>query len=179
MKGLFVLRILIIASILTLLLVAVPPVYADTPGHFVVPVDETEIWSGIDNTCGYNIVVHTVGNFRGNYWQDENGQLTREMGIFGNLKQTLSAHGKSLNVNMQGPIHYEYLSENHFIITWLGTNPLLTVPGYGKVHGGGGQIVEEITLDPDTGAVISDVFLKWVGNINYDDFSAACEYLSP
>ena len=181
MKGLFVLRILIIASMLALPLVAVTPAFADTPVHGSAPIDDTEIWlaTAEDNPCGFDIVIHVYGTFRFNSWLDENGQTTREIDIYGNLKQTYSAHGKSVNVQMQGPIHYEAISENHIILTWLGTNPIITVPGYGKVVGGAGQIVEEIILDPDTGEVISDVFLKLVGSFNYDDSSAVCEYLSP
>jgi hypothetical protein len=179
MKGLFVLRILMIASMLVVLLVAVSPAFADTPGHWVNTVDETSTWlaNTEDNPCDFDIVVHEYGTFRGNYWIDDNGQLTRAMDIYAGLKQTLSAHGKTVNMQIQGPIHYDVISENHFIMTSVGTNSLITVPGYGKIFGGAGQIVEEIKFDPTTGEVL-DVILSQVGNINFDNFSAVCKYLS-
>ena len=180
MKTLFVLRMFVIAAMLALVLTAAPAASADTPGQGIIPVDVVEMWPGADNPCGFDIEVDTAGYIRHNYWINRSGELTRIIDIWGTVKQTVLANGKSLKSRIQGPVHYELISGNRYIMVTLGTNIFVTVPGYGHYLNGAGQFVEEITIDPITGEILSITLIKQVGNVeNSDDWSAICEYLSP
>jgi hypothetical protein len=180
MKRLFAVRILMIASLLVVSLASAPAALADTPGHETFPIDGLEISPGAENGCGFDIEIHTVGEYRGNYWVDDNGQVTRWMEIYGNLKQTLSANGKTLRSRVQGSIHAQVVSEDRTLYKFVGTFGLVTVPGSGISAGGGGQIVEEVVIDVETGEVLSDEILKWVGSTGeHSDWDAICAYLGP
>jgi hypothetical protein len=180
MKTRFVLRIFVIAAMLALVLTAAPAASADTPGQNIIPIDVVEMWPGADNPCGFDIVVHTVGDLRQNFWVNESGEVTRVIAVWGTVKQTVLANDKSLKSRIQGPVHYELISGNRYIMVTLGTYVFVTVPGYGHYLNGAGQFIEEITIDPTTGEILTSTLIKQVGNVeNTDDWRAICEYLSP
>jgi hypothetical protein len=187
MKTLHAFRILLVVVMVILPLVAVTPAYAGVGTHYqdVIPIDDSGPWPV--QHCAFLINYHTWGNFRINYWLDQNGQLTKEIDILGNLKQTMTAPdtGKTVNVQIQGPTHYEftYPEENVLVMKVIGTGTfsLMTAPGDGRIGpGGGGKMVETYTFD------ISDpndwILLKYsldnvVGNTNPGDWTKFCEYM--
>jgi hypothetical protein len=179
MKRLHILRILSVLLLVAMSLSAASPAYADTHYQIVIPTDDSWTWNATDedNPCGFDIGLHEYGNYRMNYWLDEDGQLTRELDIFGNMKLELSAHGKTLKLLYQGPAHWFYY-ENTVILKVTGTNASLTVPGYGKVDGSAGLLIITFDIDPETGELINGVEEKWVGSIDFiSDPNPVCAYL--
>jgi hypothetical protein len=180
MKSLIPMRMLVILSILALSLAFAPSALADTPGHESFSIDTVEISPAEENGCAFDIEVHTYGELRKNYWVDENGEITRWMDIYGNLKQTMSANGKTLMQRIQGPIHAEVVSADTTVYKYVGTFALVTVPGSGISAGGGSLIVEEVIIDLETGDVLSDEILKWVGSTGeHRNWDVVCAYLAP
>jgi len=177
MKTQLVFRILSVILMVFVTLAVVSPANADSIVKTVIEVDETSIWPAAENPCGFDMVFHDYGKLRANWWVDENGAITHSIDIIGNLKEEITANGKSVNVQFQGPIQTTYI-ENGYIIKYIGAANIVTVPGYGKIFGGGGRIVYTFLFDPDTGEV-SYTLDKQVGNINWDDFTLLCEYLGP
>ena len=179
MKRLHVLRILSVLLLIVMNLATASPAYADTHTQTVIHTDDYWVLEADneDNPCGFNIGIHEYGTFRENDWFDKDGQLTRELDIFGNMKLVLSAHGKTLNLLYQGPAHWSY-SENKVILKVTGTNAVYTVPGYGKVDGSAGLWIASWEIDPDTGEWINFVVEKDVGSIDYvSEPNPICEYL--
>ena len=180
MKRLHVLRILSVLLLVVMTLSAASPAYADTHYQTVSYEDNSWVLEASDvenNPCGFDVGIHEYGTFRVNYWLDEDGQLTRELDIFGNMKLVLSAHGKTLKLLYQGPAHWSY-SENKVILKVTGTNAVYTVPGYGKVDGPAGLWIASWDIDPETGEWINFEVEKWVGSIDYvSKPNPICEYL--
>ncbi len=139
MKTLYIIRCLVVVLLISMALgvTGLARAGGDTHHQIVIPVDEY-MYSGTDNPCGFEHVVHDTGNLRINYWLDDNGRVTKEIDIWGNLKRTLSANGKTLRVLIQGPMIYTASSEDEIIIKWPGTGMLITAPGYGHILGGAG-----------------------------------------
>jgi hypothetical protein len=135
---------------------------------------------GNENPCGFFILLHQEGNIRINYWTDENGNWIREFDIFGNLKRIATAFGKTIDLQIQGPIHYEYTYlPDEFImhVKGIGTAVLITVPGYGRIFSGAGQFAETYVYDTKTGELISHSVDKTTGNQNIDPmWTNICAY---
>jgi hypothetical protein len=170
-------RLLSLLIILTIPLFAVTPAFADTHYQVVIPSDATQVWPGSQNPCGFDLTIHEWGTIRVNYWLGENQNLTYEIDAYGQMRMTTSANGKTISFNMQAPIHYKY-NDAGVIIKTTGANFLGTAPGYGKIWGGSGLVIETWDIDPVTGTWSNHILLRTVGNINYDDWAAECEYLA-
>lgn len=162
---------------LVLLFVAAIPASADTLHKFIYPWNDTWTWAAAENPCGVDLVYKVEGEVRAFYSDDKNGDYKFGFESYGSMRGQVSANGKTIGFRMQGPIIY-HLVDNEWIIKLAGANWLYTAPGYGNVFGMSGLIIEHITFDPVTGEVLDDSIEKLVGNINWDDFSAMCEYLN-
>jgi hypothetical protein len=99
------------------------------------------------------------------------------------LKQTDSANGRSVNIQMQGPTHHSYFynadGTTTMTDTTTGATIIVTVPGSGIILGGGGVNIYTTLLDAE-GNVISSDLVRSKGNINFSDaaWTAYCKYLS-
>ena len=176
MKTQLVFRILSAILMVFVTLAVASPAFADTLVRTVIVEEKTTVWSGDDNPCGFDLAFHDYGKLQVNWWLDENGVTTHSIVIYGNRKEEVTANGKSANVQFQGPVLTTYI-ENGVINKTVGANSIITVPGYGKIFGGAGQILETILVDPVTGEV-SYTLDRQVGNIAFD-FGPLCEYLGP
>ena len=176
MKTQFVFRILSAILMVFVTLAVASPAFADTIVKTVIVEEKTTVWPAAENPCGFDLTILDYGKLRVNYWLDENGVKTHSITIFGNRKEDVTANGKSANVQFQGPMQTTYI-ENGVINKIVGANSIITVPGYGKIFGGAGQILETILVDPVTGEV-SYTLDRQVGNIAFD-FGPLCDYLGP
>jgi hypothetical protein len=178
-------RIVSILIMVFMTLAAAAPAYADTHVLDTYEIDDyvTFIVGDPDypSPCDFDILVHGYGVMRYNYWVDEDNQATYGIDIYGNYKETWSAHGKTVNAQTQGPIKYdiEYYSDK-IILTrnTMGANLIVTVPGYGKIIGGGGLILETLTFTPDWSTLIDYRLDKYVGNFNWE-MGPVCAFLGP
>jgi len=179
-------RILLVVVMVILPMVAVTPANAGVGRHYqeIIPVDD----SGETNIpCEFVTIYHQWGYFRINYLFDQNGQLIKEIDIWGTLKQTITAPdtGKTVDVQIQGPGHYEftYPEENVIVmkVSGTGTSSLITAPGMGRIGPGGGvNMVETYTFDttdPNNWILKSYSLDKLVGNTNPHDWTTFCEYM--
>ena len=178
MKRLHVLRILSVLLLVAMSLSTASPAYAKTHYQMVIPVDDLIVIPGNESECGFEYTVHDFGYFRINYWLDDNGDFTKEIDIWGTMKKTISANGKTLPIQVQGPVHIDYVSETEVIVKTTGTSLLITVPGYGHVLGGAGMIVEQYTFNPATGEW-DYTLVKLTGNPTWEFWGPLCEYLGP
>ena len=182
MKTLHALRILSVLLMVFVTLAAARPAYADTHVHddYLLDIDFTWTADAPDNPCGFDIQWREYGVVRLNAWFDEEGRLTHEIDVYGNVKEELSAHGKTVNFQIQGPVHFflEYPPDEIVLrAKSVGTAALATVPHYGKIRGGGGLILETATFTRD-GVMTSYSLDKWVGNFT-GDWTPICTYLGP
>jgi hypothetical protein len=183
MKAQHVFRCLSVLLMIFVTLAAASPVSADThiqnvtdmEGHSVMVVNDP-----VDpSPCSFDIDVYQHGNLRDNIWINENGQVTKEILIYGNVKKEWSAHGKTVDVQAQGPIKYHYQygpEENKIIVKVTGASEVITIPGHGKIYGGGGQINLTYTFQAGSWNLISITVDRVIGNINLDA-GPLCEYL--
>ena len=188
MKTQHAFRILIIAVVAILPLVAVAPVSAGggTHVHYTYPFPLYIEWAAKINPCReFDIVIQREGFILVNAWYDENGLAVKEMEIWSFLTRTFTVGEKTVSFNIKGPVHYEYtyLSDTLLEIRMngMGTGGLATVPGYGKIMGGAGLLIETIVYDisnPDKWKEISYSLDKDVGNYQ-DNWVILCEYLAP
>lgn len=182
MKTLNIFRILLIIALISVTL-GVPSLAragGDTHYQIVIPVDNYWTWyaSDFDNPCGFDIEFHDYGNFRANYWLDENEKLTHEIDIYGNLKQVASAHGKSLNIQLHGPAQYTFFDNK--VIAKITGPEMLTIPGYGWFDGWVGLQILTWEIDPITGEWINFKAEKLAGHFSGDvDYSPLCSYFGP
>ena len=176
--------ILSVILILSLTMAVFTPVLADPGKHQqeVFVVDEEWVWYGDDeyNPCGFDLYFHDTGKFRFNYWFDEYGRLSKQLEIWGNLKETISANGKTVNVQIQGPVtssvEYQNSGNEIYTVKIRGTFKLVTVPGLGKIYPGGGMMIEVYTYDAATDEWSYNLE-KAVGSYtDLEDFTAFCAY---
>ena len=178
MKTQRVVRILSVLLLAFLTFAGARPAYADTHYQDVIDVGDSWVWYGDDNPCGFDLTFGVSGNLRINYWLDENDELTHKIEIFGNIKADVSANGKTVKVQSQGPINWEF-SDGMVIAKTTGPTEFVTVPGYGKVFGFAGLLMETWLIDPVSGDWINYHLEKWAGNFKDSDWGPICEYLGP
>jgi hypothetical protein len=182
MKTLHVFRILSVLLMVFGSLAAATPANADSHVHddYILDINSTWLADDPENPCGFDIQFREYGVVRLNVWFDEDGRVTHEVDIYGNVKEDLSANGKTVNIQVQGPVHFfiEY-PPNEILLRakQVGTAAIATVPHYGKIRGGGGQILETVIFTLD-GEMISYSLDKWVGNFS-GDWGPICAYLGP
>lgn len=162
-----------------------------THHQMVIPIDATYLWSASDpvdpSPCGFDLIFHEDGNWRINYWTDENGWWLREFDIYGNVHRTGSAVGgdKTVNIIVRGQMKYEvtYLDDTATVVVKsVGAQALTVAPGLGVIWGGSGLILETQTFDisdPEQWVLISYSVDKDTRDGNYDDFTELCGYLRP
>jgi hypothetical protein len=182
MKTLHVFRILLVLLMVFGILAAATPAYADThvQDDYVLDINFTWTEDAPDNPCGFDIQWREYGVVRLNVWFDEENRVTHEVDIYGNVKESLSANGKTVNFLIQGPVQFniEYPPDEIVLrAKSVGTAALATVPHYGKIRGGGVLILETAVYTRD-GELISYNLDKWVGNYT-DDWDPICAYLGP
>jgi hypothetical protein len=173
MKALRKIHYLSIILAFVLVAAVVVPALATPPEFNNEVIDYT---GPLDNPCGIDISVHVFGTLRWQYFFDNNGALTRFHAIYGTLKQTWSANGKSLNMQISGPIQFTVLSETVIIVSFKGTNETITVPGYGHVYGSMGNVSYKMDTTTEPWTLIEVVREKGTSVYDWDPI---CAYLAP
>ncbi len=184
MKTQHVFRILSVLLMVFMTLATARPAYADTLVKEVYPMDYSFDWIVGDpvnpSPCDFDIHVHTDYVLRVNYWLDEYNRPTTEIDVYANFKSDWSANGKTVDIRGAGPALHsvEYYTDKIILtVKVVGAYDLVTVPGYGIIRGGGGQIFNTLTFTPDW-EFISWSPNKYVGNFNWD-WGPICTYLRP
>jgi len=162
-------------SILILVLAAafVTPVLAGPPEFYDEEIDYT---GPLDNPCGYDITDHVYGTLRLQYFFNEGRSLITGHAIFGPLKEIWSANGKSVNVQISGPVFEIDLSETVLIQSYKGTDVVITVPGSGRIFGGSGNFTYKFDSSTEPWTLIEIV--KAAGTASWD-WDPVCTYLAP
>ena len=177
MKILKNLLVLFIITMLMIAMVPASPVQASAPFIRVSTIDQTlSLADTFGNPCGFMIADHLYGTMREEFFFDQAGQVTRLNAIWGQLKETWSANGKSLNVQVSGPILFTVLSDPEFyIMSVTGTSALITVPGFGTVYGSAGK-TSTLWKFGSPNTMIGVV--KEVGSPSIPNWEAICAYLA-
>lgn len=169
-----------IFSILLVIIVTLAtarPAYADTHYQYTIP-QVTWTWFGADNPCGFDIIINHQGYSRVNIWFDGDF-VPKQFYINGAVKTVLEGpKGTMLDLHGAGPVHFTAVKTTDTIIVTerdLGSNNIITLPGYGRILGGGGQIVYTWTYGLD-GSFQGWSQDKQVGNI-IGDWGVVCTYL--
>jgi hypothetical protein len=173
MKALKKFHFMSIIMILVLSAAVVTPVLAGQPEF----TDEVIDYTGpLDNLCGFEITVHSYGTIRWQFFYDKNGVLTDAHEIYGQMKETWSANGKSVDVQISGPVQYKIISDTQVIETYEGTSQVITVPGSGKIYGSAGHFAYkwDYTTEPWTFIEV----VKEAGTSVWD-WDPVCAYLAP
>jgi hypothetical protein len=173
MKALKKFQFMSIILILVLSAAVVTPVLAGPPEFYDEVIDYT---GPLENPCGFEITVHSYGTIRWQYFFDKNGVLTDAHAICGQMKETWSANGKSVDVQISGPIQYKIISDTQVIDSIKGTAQVITVPGFGKIYGQAGHFAYkwDYTTEPWT-------FIEVVREAGTSawDLDPVCAYLAP
>ena len=180
MKTIHAFRILLVLVMVILPMMAATPAYAGGLTHhqMVIDMGEEDIpWPGAP--CGgINILIDVEGYLRVNYWTDENELWIKELDIYGTVKHTATANGKTVNILVQGPVHYEYTYTPDTVVMLskgTGTTSMITAPGYGKIWGGAVNMVETYTFDANNWDLLDYSLDRLVGNLD-KDFTELCAY---
>jgi hypothetical protein len=189
MKTRTAVRIALVLVIGCVSLVATHPAYAggrgthsqfdiDVTGVFTLPVGDP------DNPCNIPLTMTQDGVIRVNLWLDASGRLTHEIDIYGTFKRWISGtNGNTINVQLYGPAIYSAVwTENTvlFTVTGLGATQIFTIPGYGRVHGGGQNGASTFlfdTSDPDNWVFLEEHVIRSAGNVNWGGWDIICGYL--
>jgi hypothetical protein len=143
----------------------------DVDDHIILPANSDENPCDFDIDWGFKGSEFVIVNW------DEDGYF-KIIDVMNKIDETYSANGKSLL--LKGiTYHTQLISENEMVTSWLGVSGFAVIPGYGPVWGNTGNTSVLFVYDPDSEEWIATGLVKEVGNIQYDDFSPICEYLSP
>jgi hypothetical protein len=173
MKALRKIHYLSILLALVLTAAVVAPALATPPNFIDIVLDytHTDVTS-----CEFEITHHVYGVLRGQDFFDNDGNLTRLHDIWGGVKQTWSANGKTLDVQVSGPGHFRILSDTLLIQESHGTATVITIPGHGIVYGRRGYfavLIDYSTNPPTPIEVVTD------HSTFSEDWDAICTYLAP
>ncbi|NLE45900.1 MAG: hypothetical protein GX620_14355 [Chloroflexi bacterium] len=180
MKRPYVFRAVLAFCVVLGVLVAARPTYADGP---VQTVNRYDSWytkdPSPDGPCSFSIAVHVVGVFHEQRWYDENGDLAREVHLYGGNRYYLHANGKTVTILNSGRVSVTYTSPEEALVTLTGQEWLWKIPGHGVVSGEVGNQTWSEMVDADGN--LQDVIVhKLVGNILHTDVTPVlCEYLGP
>ncbi len=164
------------AALLTTVAAALAPAVgaaAATPQFFVIHVDDTFV-SRTSEDCGFEILLHLQGTYRGVDHVDNDGDLVRSLETYPNFTYTFinAETGVSVTSHSPDPGHYTWNGDGSFSLQVTGLVMHLVVPGQGMVAGQAGRFT--ITVDAEGEATESAP----VG-LNQDYHSALCEILAP
>ena len=126
--------------------------------------------------CEFEVTSHVYGVLRFHDFFDNDGNLTRLHDIWGGVKETWSANGKTLDSQVSGPSHFRFLPNSQLIQESHGTTAVITIPGYGIVHGRRGYFA--VLLDMSTNPPTPIDVVKDAGMYS-EDWDAICTYLAP
>lgn len=170
MNGKNVLRALLATALLALVFAI--PASADKPDVQKYEFDFSWPWE--DNPCGFVIEEQVFGELNEQTFYDKDGNQVRYQ-LLGAYVYTWSHADNTLDVLVNGAYREEIISATEIEVHILGTNQLITVPGYGRVHGMAGHLGFRRELI-DGEWVITDVF-KVDGAAWIEEWGPICEYL--
>ena len=162
-----------IILILVLSAAVVTPVWAGPPEFNDEVIDYT---GPLDNPCGFEITIHYYGTIGWQLFYDNNGVLTDAHAIYGRMKETWSANGKSVDVQISGPIQLKIISDTQVIESLKGTAQVITVPGSGKIFGQAGHFANKWDYTTEPWTFIEVVKEAGTSTLNWDP---VCAYLAP
>lgn len=177
-------RVFVILSILFLVsavMFTARPVSAATSFHFSVDMEATYTYSAGDpgNPCDFPIAEHIYGILRGTVWVDDSGNMIKEIDQWGNVHDDLSANGKTVTIKVSAAIYtWEYFPDKIILLEkYPGTNTLVTIPHYGVIYGGAGQVLYTYTFDTSWNSI--SVTREQIGGYVKTDWAPVCAYLAP
>lgn len=167
-------RLLAVFAVILLPFLTASPVQASKPDKIVNQYIDYSY--EIDNSCGFPITAHLYGTITTKFFgYEKESQKNRVMDVWGQMKGYYEANGKILDQQASGPSHFGETENGYFAVN-LGTQGLITIPGYGVVGGGAGQII--VTFEWDEAAqnyYVIDVEVVG-GNFDKTDWGAICAY---
>ena len=175
MKKHAMLGILTFVLILSLSMMVVFPVHADAPFRWKGTTDETY---DIEGLCSFTIVDQIYGKLGERIFFDKEGVITFIHVSHPDLKETWSANGKTININISGPAQYQLVSETAFLEIHIGTYQFATIPQYGRVWGWAGRL-SLLWEEVEPGVWEITEVTRDAGAINLENQEAICAYLSP
>jgi hypothetical protein len=173
MKVLKSLPVLLIISFLLLPQASVTPVQARPPDFFEVTIDTTLPLK--NHPCGFPISDNTYMVQHVQQFFDKDGNRIRLHVIYGQMNESWSANGKSLELQNSGPLHWEFVSETEVIESFRGAF-IITVPGFGRVYGRAGNVTWKWDTTGDIWTLVE--VLKETGPF-IQNWDFICDYLGP
>lgn len=140
MKKLHLFHILSVVLILALTMAFVTPAQAKQGKPYHEVYDASGDWY-LTGICDFDIHVVSTGHGIATYWFNEDGSVSKDMGHDANVQTTLSANGKTANLQYHSTTTelLEYRDDGiTFYTKWRGGLNIITVPGQGRIWGGGG-----------------------------------------
>ena len=189
MKKQTIFRILLVPIMVFMTLAAASPASAgESPTHVVFDIDmnmEFSIPVGDDqNPCDFPLNVTSVGFIRVNVKLDASGRPVFEVDIYGTTKRWLSGvNDNKVNVQLYGPATYDFAYDGNILtltVTGVGATQIFTIPGYGKIRGGGQfeQWVHVFDItDWENWVWLDSYLVKTVGNTDWGGAEEFCQYL--
>jgi len=171
MKGKKILCALMATALLALFFAI--PTSADSPDIQKGYVNMTWTWE--DNPCGFVIEEQYIGVLKEQIFYDKDGNQVRYQGPAAPYTFTWSHDGNTLEVLISGLYREDIISETEKEVHILETNQLITVPGYGLVHGMAGHLGFRTELIKREW-VITEEF-KLAGVTWLEEWGPICEYL--
>ena len=109
---------------------------AQAPTVELVPVNDVEVFSGVDSPCPFDIVFTGTGTVKLTTFYDDSGTPVRQS-VHGALTHTIGSAWHTLVSNGPAPVHVDLTSGN-MVVT--GKEFAFHVPGDGVVFGADGRL---------------------------------------